>query len=193
MQKIITNILESRQPLMMVLRLIILGFIAAIGVVRLRVIILAFEYFPSSAKDVIQEYLLTRAMVAGVNPYLPLDELAARLVSPITWSHYYVMLVISLVVLLRSLARQGFPIWQTILAGLILLMMFLVNEHIQTFVTELSGGDALLKANGSRISFAASLLTWLPILQVIGLVALLARLGAKSPVGLPTEQAVGGE
>ena len=103
------------------------------------------------------------------------------LVSPITWFHYYVMLTLPIAVLLRSLARRGFPPWPTALTGLILLLLFLVNEHIQTFITNLSGGDAALQANGSQITFAASLLTWLPILQVIGLAALLAWAGRKPP------------
>ncbi len=103
------------------------------------------------------------------------------LVSPITWLHYYVMLTLPMAVLLRSLARRGFPPWPTALTGLILLLMFLVNEHIRTFITGLSGGKAALLANGSQITFAVSLLTWLPILQVIGLVALLAWAGRKPP------------
>ena len=54
-----------------------------------------------------------------------------------------------------------------------------VGFVFQTYnlITHLSGGEAALLANGSQITFAASLLTWLPILQVIALAALLAWAG----------------
>jgi hypothetical protein len=35
------------------------------------------------SKDFLQEYLMARALLLGVNPYLPLSELAARFLGPL--------------------------------------------------------------------------------------------------------------
>ena len=98
-------------------------------------------------------------------------------VSPISWDHYYVMVVISLVILLLSLSKRAFPNKPTILFMIIALMLFLFNEYIAQVIFALNGGLNSLQAHGYRISFASSLLEILPMVELVILTILLWRAG----------------
>jgi hypothetical protein len=100
-------------------------------------------------------------------------------VSPISWDHYYVLITISMAVLLLALSRASFPNWPTILYTLIVLMLFLFNEHISEIMLLINGGANAPQGNVDQISFASSLLELLPIVQVVGLTFLLWNLGRK--------------
>jgi hypothetical protein len=95
------------------------------------------------------------------------------LVSPITWDHYYVMLIISLVVLLHNLSDQSFPTWPTVIFIVLALMLFLFNDRIAEIIFALNGGIELLQAKGNQITFASSLLEILPMVEVVILTILL--------------------
>ena len=97
-------------------------------------------------------------------------------VSPISWDHYYVMIVISLVILLINLARRSLPNWPTIITFSIILMLFLFNDHIAEVMYLLNGGIGAVNANGNRISFASSLLEILPMVELVILTVLLWRI-----------------
>ena len=77
MQHFISNILNSKAPLMVVLRIILGGAIAFMGLARLRLILMTLSSPISyQQRDILQEYLMAKALVTRVNPYLPLDKLA---------------------------------------------------------------------------------------------------------------------
>jgi hypothetical protein len=63
--------------MMVVLRYILVGLVVLMGLARLRIILLLLGS-PTTyqERDVLQEYLMAKALVSGVNPYLPLEELA---------------------------------------------------------------------------------------------------------------------
>jgi hypothetical protein len=98
-------------------------------------------------------------------------------ISPISWDHYYVMIIISLAVLSFNLLNHSFPTWPTIVFILIALMLFLFNDHIAEVMFILNGGNNLLQANGNRITFASSLLEILPMVELVILTILLWRRG----------------
>ncbi len=98
-------------------------------------------------------------------------------VSPISWDHYYIMVMISLVILLLNLSQRAFPNKPTILFFIIVLMLFLFNEYISQAIFALNGGLDFVQANGNRISFASSLLETLPIVELVMLTILLGRAG----------------
>jgi hypothetical protein len=102
------------------------------------------------------------------------------LISPVSWDHYFVMITISLFILWRNLTRSSFPIWQTISFLLLILLLFFFNEQIYTIVTNLNGGKVFLKAHGNQITFSSSLLSWVPLLEMIILTFLLWRSGLQN-------------
>jgi alpha-1,2-mannosyltransferase len=97
-------------------------------------------------------------------------------ISPIAWDHYYVMLIISLVVLLHDLWKHSFPTWPTLIFMIIALSFLLINDQIDGAVLLLNSGE-LLKATGYQITFATSLLEVVPILELIVLTILLWQRG----------------
>jgi hypothetical protein len=98
-------------------------------------------------------------------------------ISPISWDHYYVMIVISMAILLLGLSKASFPTWQTILFITIAMMVFIFNEHIAGIMFFLNGGIDSVQANGNQISFASSLLEILPMIQLVVLAFLLWHIG----------------
>jgi hypothetical protein len=75
---LIKNILYSKQTLMIWLRRLLIFSLFLAGVAGIRV--LYHTLFPPLVyhKDLVQEYLLARAVVDGIDPYLPLPDLGAR-------------------------------------------------------------------------------------------------------------------
>jgi hypothetical protein len=96
-------------------------------------------------------------------------------ISPLVWSHYFVMLIISMVVMYRILVRHSLPAMQTLIFVFIVLLLFLFNFRINSFIVLLNGGKDLLQAHGNQITFASSLLSWLPLLEIVVLSMLLWR------------------
>ena len=95
--------------------------------------------------------------------------------SPVAWEHYFIMLIIPLVVLFRSLWNGDFPPWRTISFIIICLLLFLFNEQLVNIIFLINGGSSLVIANHNQITFASSLLAWLPILEVLVFSILLWR------------------
>jgi hypothetical protein len=98
-------------------------------------------------------------------------------VSPISWDHYYVMIIISLVVMLHQLVKHAFPTGPTIIFIIIALMFFLFNDQIANVIFFLNGGIDFLEGNGNQITFASSLLEILPMVELVILTVLLWRIG----------------
>jgi hypothetical protein len=96
-------------------------------------------------------------------------------ISPVVWEHYFVMLIIPIIILYRNLWERSFPAWEMLFFVVICLFLFLVNEQLGKIIISINGGSNALSANHNRITFTSSLLSWLPILQVIGLSILLWR------------------
>ena len=78
----IKHILSSRQPVMLLLKYLLLLVLVVLSLFN--VFIGAQALAPPNVyrKDFVQEYVLARAIRAGVNPYLPVDELAEIFVAP---------------------------------------------------------------------------------------------------------------
>jgi Glycosyltransferase family 87 len=108
-------------------------------------------------------------------------------VSPISWDHYYIMIVISLAILLQYLVRLSFPSWSTAIFLFIVLLLFLFNDHIADVMFLLNGGIGLVQARENQISFASSLLEILPVIQIIILTFLLWQIGASTSKGEQVE------
>jgi len=72
------RIISSRQKSMVFLKYTLLFFIVIMGLVGLRFAFRSLQDPFIYRKDFLQEYLLIRAVLDSVNPYLPLPELAMR-------------------------------------------------------------------------------------------------------------------
>lgn len=79
----IRRILSSRQPAMVLLKYLLVLVAFILGLTSLQVslqsLVRPFVYH----KDFIQEYLLAKAVLKGVDPFLPLPELALRFLGPL--------------------------------------------------------------------------------------------------------------
>jgi hypothetical protein len=73
------RILRSHQPAMIALKAVLAALLAWIALSTLRVAIAAL-YVPEllNSKDFLQDYLMARATLVGINPYLLLTDLAQR-------------------------------------------------------------------------------------------------------------------
>jgi len=98
-------------------------------------------------------------------------------ISPISWDHYFVLIIISLAILSLNLSNHSFPTWPSITFIVIALMLLLFNDHIAMLIINLNGGFDSIQANGNRISFASSLLEVLPTAELVILTILLWRRG----------------
>jgi hypothetical protein len=74
----IKGILSSRQPAMVLLKYIFLLSVTIMSLLGLKFILRSLQNPFIFRKDFLQEYLLARAVLDGVNPYLSLPELAQR-------------------------------------------------------------------------------------------------------------------
>ena len=102
-------------------------------------------------------------------------------VSPITWDHYYLMLIIALVILAYHLFNNSFYYKLTVPFLILVVMLYTLNEYIGPAIFALNGGVAMAQANGNRISFSSSLLETLPIVELVLLTILLWRTGVSHP------------
>jgi hypothetical protein len=98
---------------------------------------------------------------------------AIILISPVSWAHYFVLLIIPLSFLFLDLKKRSFPAWQTSVFVLIGLLLFLFNEQIGNIIIFINGGTSNLEANGNQITFASSLISYVPTIEIIGLTFLL--------------------
>ncbi|HEX9092285.1 MAG TPA: glycosyltransferase family 87 protein, partial [Anaerolineales bacterium] len=77
MQRVVENILQSKAPAMVFLRYILVGLTMLMGIARLRIIlILLVSPATYPERDILQEYLMAKALISRVNPYLPVNILA---------------------------------------------------------------------------------------------------------------------
>ena len=96
-------------------------------------------------------------------------------ISPIAWDHYYVLIIISIIVLFRNLIRRSFPAWLTLILITIALLLFIFNADIMNIIVKLNGGIDYLIIHGNHFSFSSSLLSLLPLLEITTMTILLWR------------------
>jgi len=77
------NLITSSAPSLLWLRRTVLVLLCVVGMLRLNLIMQSFYPPYVYSKDFIQEYLSARAVLAGINPYLPLPELASKFIGPV--------------------------------------------------------------------------------------------------------------
>lgn len=85
MTSIVRSIFLSDTALMRWLRYLLLFSVLILGVMRLATTIGVLGSDLIYKKDVLQEYLASKAVLDGIDPYTSLDELAARYIGPITY------------------------------------------------------------------------------------------------------------
>jgi hypothetical protein len=143
------------------------------------------NYLPGIAPFV-SSILVIAFLTAGLIGALRMKELETAYailvcvivaVSPVSWDHYYVMIIISLTVMLHNLIKQSFPTWDTLIFIIITLLPFLFNDAISNLIIYINGGINFVQANEYQITFVSSLLTLLPLLELITLTILLWRSG----------------
>lgn len=103
-------------------------------------------------------------------------------IAPVSWDHYYIMLIIPITVLFLYIVNNNMPTWQNALFIVILILLWLFNDNIGNLVIQINGGQELLQEHGYHISFASSLLYWMPILELIGLTILLWKSRLRSAI-----------
>ncbi len=96
-------------------------------------------------------------------------------ISPISWIHYHIMLVISLFILWKNLARYSFPKWQTLFSTIFTFFLILANEQVGSILIYLNWQINLISETSNQISFLSSLLIWIPILSLVILTVLIWR------------------
>ena len=79
--------------------------------------------------------------------------------------------------MLRNLVRLAFPTRLTFVYVIIFLLLFLFNDRIGTVLILLNGGVDVLCANGNQLTFVSSLISWLPLLELVVLTILLWKSG----------------
>ena len=80
---VIKRIGYSREPFMVALRYFFI-FMAVLGAIgNIRVWLLSFSFPHIFRKDFIEEFLISRAVLDGVNPYLPINKLADVFMGPL--------------------------------------------------------------------------------------------------------------
>jgi hypothetical protein len=77
------EIYTSRKPLMLVSKALLALTLAVVALVSVGLILRTLLPPLVYQKDFMQEYLLARAVLAGLPPYLPMPQLAARLLGPL--------------------------------------------------------------------------------------------------------------
>ncbi len=84
MQRVFINLFQSKARLMVVLRYALLGLVGILGIVRLRMILALLGLSETyNVRDTLTYYLMAKAIIAGENPYLPLNELANKFIGSI--------------------------------------------------------------------------------------------------------------
>jgi len=80
---LIKKILVSRNPCMVALKRMLVIAIGILGLLSLAISTQSLLPHNSIRKDFVQEYLLAKAVLTGIDPYTPLPELADRLIGPL--------------------------------------------------------------------------------------------------------------
>lgn len=105
-----------------------------------------------------------------------LFAMIAFLISPVVWTHYFVLTLICLAVTLRALARQGFPKRVSILFFSLVGLLWLAGESfLADIIYTFSSGNV----NGEPfLPFWAGMLTYLPLLIPFALVGIMLAVTA---------------
>jgi hypothetical protein len=73
----------SREPMMLALRSFFVFMAVIVGISNIRMWLQSLSARNIFRKDFIQEFLISKSVLDGVNPYLPLSELADRYIGPL--------------------------------------------------------------------------------------------------------------
>ncbi len=86
MQRMINNILTSKAAGMVVLRSALMVAVMLMGAARLRLTLLILMRPEAyQQRDILQVYLMAKALLFGINPYLPMSELAQKFIGEFTY------------------------------------------------------------------------------------------------------------
>lgn len=94
-------------------------------------------------------------------------------INPVVWDHYLLLTAIPIVIVLRRLRDRGFPRGMTAAAGVFLLItVFPYPGYLETMVWLFATGEA---HNVKVVPFLPGLITYVPLIPLIGWIALLQR------------------
>jgi hypothetical protein len=80
---ILKRIVSSREPVMVTFRYFLIFTAAILGIANMRLWWQSFSIRYIFKKDFIQEFLISKSVLGGVDPYLPLPVLAERFLGPL--------------------------------------------------------------------------------------------------------------
>jgi hypothetical protein len=92
------------------------------------------------------------------------------LVSPVAWRHYLVLCLIPFAIVVHSLATRNWPRRVTNLSLVLALLLFIPRSTLDSIMLALSGNDP------AHVPFLIALLSYLPAVALLGLIALLWHL-----------------
>jgi hypothetical protein len=79
----VNRVLNSRKPVMVLLKYVLVSIVVVMGFLNFKFATRSLISPSVYKKDFIQEYLLARAVLNDVDPYLPLPELSKRFLKPL--------------------------------------------------------------------------------------------------------------
>jgi len=90
------------------------------------------------------------------------------LTAPVAWSHYLVLLILPLAILINHLAEQNWPGLKTLMLAAILLILWISRSRLHQLALMLLGSNQVPEGNFT-VPAAVSLIMLIPALAVIGL------------------------
>jgi hypothetical protein len=92
------------------------------------------------------------------------------LISPVAWRHYLVLSLIPLAIIIQSLVTRNWPKRVTNLSLGLALLLFIPRSSLDSIILALSGNDP------AHVPFSVALLSYIPAVTLLGLIALLWHL-----------------
>jgi hypothetical protein len=116
----------------------------------------------------------------GIDAAFALLVPVSILAAPIAWSHYLVLLILSLAILIKRLAEQNWPGWKTLVLAAILLILWISRSRLHQLALMLLGSNQVPEGNFT-VPAVVSLIMLIPALAVIGLFWLTYLLDQSAP------------
>jgi hypothetical protein len=103
------------------------------------------------------------------------------LTAPVAWSHYLVLLILPLAILLKRLAERNWPNWKTLMAVAIVLILWISRSRLHQLALILIGKNQIPEGNFT-VPASVSLLMLIPVPAMFGLIWLVYLLDQPAPV-----------
>lgn len=151
---ILTQLVFSRQPLMRILRYVLVSLLMVLGVVTLLTMLRTFAPAMIYRRDFLQEYLLARSVIDGLDPYTPLPELVQQLIGevPVAILPHSTPHPPPVILFVLPLGILSYP-WASAVWSVLTLLALLWIIFWQQ--------NPLEEAHGSRIGILVTTLIWL--------------------------------